>query len=55
MFGIALGSVCKDLEGSLLELPAERSEAAAAVDEEPGQPALLDDELSRRRRARDAG
>ncbi|OYO15378.1 transcriptional regulator [Enemella evansiae] len=53
MFGIALGSVWKDLEGSLLELPAERSEAAAAVDEEPGQPALLDDELSRRRRARD--
>ncbi|WP_321185066.1 MerR family transcriptional regulator [Enemella dayhoffiae] len=46
MFGIALGSVWKDLEGSLLELPGEQSQATAAPS---------DDELSRRRRAREVG
>lgn len=46
MFGIALGSVWKDLEGSLMNLPSERAEA-------PLEPAL--DELSRRRRARRSG
>ncbi|GAB3623032.1 MerR family transcriptional regulator [Mariniluteicoccus endophyticus] len=45
MFGIALGSVWRDLEGSLLQLPGERAH------EQP----MLDDELSRRRRARDVG
>ena len=45
MFGIALGSVWKDLEGSLLQLPGERAH------EQP----MLDDEFSRRRRAREAG
>lgn len=47
MFGIALGSVWKDLEGSLLQLPGERTEDHA--------PTHADDELSRRRRAREAG
>jgi len=46
MFGIALGGVWRDIEGSLHELPAERAE-------EPVAPA--NDELSQRRRARFAG
>ena len=45
MFGIALGGVWRDIEGTLQELPAER------VDE----PAHHDDELAQRRRARVAG
>ncbi|WP_425309280.1 MerR family transcriptional regulator [Ammonicoccus fulvus] len=45
MFGIALGSVWKDLEGSLMELPSER-----AAQEEPADPQV--DELSKRRNAR---
>lgn len=45
MFGIALGSVWKDLEGSLMELPSER-----AAQEEPANPEV--DELSKRRNAR---
>ena len=46
MFGIALGGVWRDIEGTLLSLPSER--AAEHV-------TLSDDELSRRRRARVAG
>lgn len=45
MFGIALGSVWKDLEGSLMELPSER-----AAQEEPADTQV--DELSKRRNAR---
>lgn len=45
MFGIALGGVWKDIEGTLAELPTERATTTAPVD----------DELSRRRRARQAG
>ena len=44
MFGIALGSVCRDLEGSLIDLPGESTDAAEPVE----------DELSRRRRAKRA-
>ena len=44
MFGIALGGVWHDIEGTLSELPAERVAEAA----EP------QDELSQRRRARAA-
>jgi hypothetical protein len=44
MFGIALGGVWRDIEGSLAQLPAER------VGEEP--PLHADDELSQRRRSR---
>jgi DNA-binding transcriptional MerR regulator len=46
IFGIALGGVWRDIEGTLLALPAER-----AVAEEPAAA----DELSQRRRARAAG
>src|SRR5215210_5137816 len=48
IFGIALGGVWRDIEGTLAELPAER-----AVAEE--EPLPTSDELSRRRRARAAG
>ena len=47
MFGIALGGVWRDIEGSLAQLPAERA------GEEP--PASADDELSQRRRSRATG
>jgi len=51
VFGIALGSVWRDIEGSLHNLPAERAEAEAAV--EPATPSA-NDELSARRQARAA-
>jgi DNA-binding transcriptional MerR regulator len=47
VFGIALGGVWRDIEGTLSDLPAERAEA------EPVEHAH--DELSQRRRARIAG
>ncbi|MBA3530120.1 MAG: MerR family transcriptional regulator [Propionibacteriaceae bacterium] len=47
IFGIALGGVWRDIEGTLSELPAERAEI-----EEPPSAA---DELSARRRARAVG
>ena len=47
VFGIALGRVWRDIEGTLSELPAERAEVAV--------PAPGDDEVSARRRARAAG
>ena len=43
MFGIALGGVWRDIEGTLHALPAERAEESATTG---------DDELSRRRQAR---
>ncbi len=46
VFGIAVGRVWREVEGSLAELPTERAERAGAQ---------VDDELSQRRRARDAG
>jgi DNA-binding transcriptional MerR regulator len=46
MFGIALGGVWRDIEGSLSALPAERAAEAAPV---------IMDELSTRRRSRAAG
>ena len=49
MFGIALGGVWRDIEGSLSALPSER------VHEEPQAEAHGADELSQRRRARAAG
>ncbi|MDN5763374.1 MAG: MerR family transcriptional regulator [Microlunatus sp.] len=52
VFGIALGGVWRDIEGTLSELPAERAEVAADVP--PATPAH-GDELSRRRRARVVG
>src|SRR6478752_7542436 len=47
VFGIALGGVWRDIEGTLADLPAERAEAA--------EPHQSHDELSQRRRARDTG
>ena len=49
VFGIALGGVWRDIEGTLAELPAERTT--------PGEPVAepTDDEFSRRRRARAVG
>jgi DNA-binding transcriptional MerR regulator len=50
VFGIALGRVWREVEGSLAELPGERAEA------EPGPPTdHPGDELARRRRARRTG
>ncbi|MBY9073273.1 MerR family transcriptional regulator [Nocardioides sp. WL0053] len=46
VFGIAIGGVWREIEGSLAELPSER----AAHDDEPGS-----DELAARRRARQVG
>lgn len=46
VFGIALGGVWRDIEGTLAELPAERT---APDDDES---TVTDDELSQRRRAR---
>lgn len=47
VFGIALGSVWRELEGSLASLPGERPQSELADDPQ--------DELSARRRARAAG
>jgi hypothetical protein len=47
VFGIALGGVWRDIEGTLAELPAERAEVA--------EPPHSDDEVSQRRRARAGG
>jgi DNA-binding transcriptional MerR regulator len=46
VFGIAVGRVWREVEGSLAELPTERAERAGTQ---------VEDELSQRRRARDAG
>ena len=48
VFGIALGGVWRDIEGTLAALPAERLVADA-------EPLPTSDELSQRRRARAAG
>jgi len=48
VFGIAVGRVWREVEGSLAELPGERADDAATAPE--GQ-----DELSARRRARQTG
>jgi len=52
VFGIALGGVWRDIEGTLLDLPAERAEAPEA---ETTTVATAEDELTRRRRTRVAG
>ncbi|GGF34823.1 transcriptional regulator [Marmoricola endophyticus] len=46
VFGIAIGGVWRDMEGSLSDLPSERTAPDAVA---------TDDELSARRRAREAG
>ncbi|GII60752.1 transcriptional regulator [Sphaerisporangium krabiense] len=49
VFGIALGGVWREVEGTLAELPGERVEPAATTEDHPG------DELARRRKARRTG
>jgi DNA-binding transcriptional MerR regulator len=49
VFGIALGSVWRELEGSLAQLPAESAHAAGEDTQHPG------DELAQRRRVRKTG
>jgi DNA-binding transcriptional MerR regulator len=49
VFGIALGRVWQEVEGSLAELPAERAAGAAEDGPLDGQQAGKADELSRRR------
>ncbi|TDC95288.1 MerR family transcriptional regulator [Actinomadura sp. 7K507] len=49
VFGIALGRVWQEVEGSLAELPGERAATAGDADEHPH------DELAGRRRARRTG
>jgi DNA-binding transcriptional MerR regulator len=46
VFGIALGRVWQEVEGTLAELPSERAEDAATA---PGEPGSGPDELARRR------
>jgi hypothetical protein len=52
VFGIAVGRVWREVEGSLAQLPSERSDAAAGTAEAAGRGA---DELSRRRATRKTG
>lgn len=55
VFGIALGGVWKDIEGSLATLPMERVTDREHDEETEAILEAADDELSRRRRARAAG
>ncbi len=52
VFGIALGGVWKDIEGSLAALPVERVDEPAGDAETEAILDRADDELSRRRKAR---
>jgi DNA-binding transcriptional MerR regulator len=55
VFGIALGRVCQEVEGTLADLPAERAEGSAppgAGGAQPGEPGVGPDELARRRARR---
>jgi DNA-binding transcriptional MerR regulator len=49
VFGIALGRVWQEVEGSLANLPSERAEDAGTVPGEPGAAGSGPDELARRR------
>ncbi len=50
VFGIAIGGVWREIEGSLAELPSERAAVAEASEDDQHH-----DELAARRRARDVG
>ncbi len=55
VFGIALGRVCQEVEGTLADLPGERAEDAgpgAADGSRPGSSGVSPDELARRRARR---
>jgi DNA-binding transcriptional MerR regulator len=49
VFGIALGRVWQEVEGTLADLPSERAEDAGAASGEPGAGGSGPDELARRR------
>jgi DNA-binding transcriptional MerR regulator len=49
VFGIALGRVCEEVEGTLADLPAERAEDAPPAADRDGSAAVSRDELARRR------
>jgi DNA-binding transcriptional MerR regulator len=49
VFGIALGRVWQEVEGTLADLPSERAEDAGMAAGEPGSAGAGPDELSRRR------
>ncbi|MCZ3389323.1 MAG: MerR family transcriptional regulator [Actinomycetia bacterium] len=55
VFGIAVGRVWREVEGSLAEMPWERPDAEGAGDELTESGGHPSDELSARRRARTAG
>ena len=55
VFGIAVGRVWREVEGSLAELPGERASAAPERGEGPAAAAEGHDELSVRRRTRRTG
>jgi DNA-binding transcriptional MerR regulator len=54
VFGIALGRIWQEVDGTLAQLPAEQAERAARPGAEPGR-AGERDELARRRARRSAG
>ena len=57
VFGIAVGRVWREVEGSLAQMPGERTDAEAPAGDSDGSPPLgtAADELSARRRARRTG
>jgi hypothetical protein len=56
VFGIAIGRVWQEIEGSLSQLPSDQSEFAVSDSDISGTDSLQgNDEFSRRRRARVAG
>jgi DNA-binding transcriptional MerR regulator len=55
VFGIALGRVWQEVEGTLAELPAERADTAGELDEAIDSDGHLHDELARRRNVRQTG
>jgi DNA-binding transcriptional MerR regulator len=54
VFGIALGRVCEEVEGTLADLPGERAEGSGppGAGAQPGEPGVSPDELARRRARR---
>jgi DNA-binding transcriptional MerR regulator len=55
VFGIAIGRVWQEIEGSLSQLPSDQSEYAVSDSDISGSATQGNDELSMRRRARVAG
>ena len=55
VFGIALGRIWKEVDGTLAELPAERAEKGETADGLGGDSSSARDELSLRRALRGGG